>query len=283
MGSEQLADPKPRQKSGEAVEHVSLDQIVPSPLQPRKDFTELDLEELSHSIKENGIIQPLIVRMVDGKYELIAGERRWRASQKAGLDKAPVIVRKATDIDVLELALVENLQRADLNAIEEAEGYARLADQFKLTQEQIAKKVGKSRAAVANALRLRNLGQDIKNMVRHGNLSVGHAKVLLSLSDESQQVSAAKQIISKDLSVRATEGLVKDLLKGTLGKTQGTGKGKKASGAAADWRDLELQIQRKIGTKVKLVGNAEKGHLEIAYFNASELERVLELLGVETD
>ncbi|MEM6821886.1 MAG: ParB/RepB/Spo0J family partition protein [Verrucomicrobiota bacterium] len=277
-GDEPSRPSAPAAPSGEAVQQVTLDQVIPSSLQPRKTFSEQQLEELTQSIRERGIIQPLIVRKNGNKFELIAGERRWRASQAAGLQQVPVIVRKATDIEVLEMALVENLQRADLNPIEEAEGYAQLAEQFGLTQEQIAKQVGKSRAAVANALRLRSLSSDVRSLVRQNRLSVGHAKVILGLDADSKQEAVAREVLKKDLSVRQTEQLVKSHLADNKGAKKGTRKS-----AEADWRDLEQQLQRAVGTKVRLVGTAEKGKVEIDYYNSSDLERVLAALGVQLD
>jgi ParB family chromosome partitioning protein len=175
---------------------------------------------------------------------------------------------------VLEIGLIENLQRSDLNPIEEADGYAVLAQKFHLTQEQIAEKVGKSRASVANALRLRSLEQDVKEMVRFGRISVGHAKVLLGLSEEDAQRAAALEIVKRDLSVRATESFVRKIARGAAG-----GK-KRSDGRSADWRDLEQRLQRKLGTKVRLVGSADKGRIEIDYYSNADLERLLETLGV---
>ena len=175
--------------SRERVQRVPLDRIRPCPLQPRKDFSAESLRELADSIREQGIVQPLIVRPRGGYFELIAGERRWRAAQLLKLPEVPVIVREADDRAVLELALIENLQRENLNAIEEAHGYSQLAEQFQLTQEEIAAKVGKSRAVVANALRLLKLPPAIQNFVREGRLSVGHAKVILGLADEKDKSS----------------------------------------------------------------------------------------------
>ena len=267
----------PNVELGEKVQEVAISGVKPSALQPRKTFNEEELADLAASIKENGIIQPLIVRQAAGHLELIAGERRWRAAQRAGLAKVPVIVRKAEDLEVLELALVENLQRSDLNPIEEAEGYGNLAEKFKLTQEQVAQKVGKSRAAVANTLRLLGLQVDVKEMVRHGHLSVGHAKVLLGLANNGQQDAAAREVVKRGLSVRETEKLVARFGKPTR---SGVSKGGNSKAASSDWRDLEQRLQRTLGTKVRLVGTAAKGHLEIDYYNESDLERILETLGV---
>lgn len=280
IGGEETSKPSASSFSGGAGEEVRklpLNKLEPSSLQPRKTFSEEPLQELTASIKEKGIIQPLIVRAKGAKFELIAGERRWRASQAAGLKEVPVIVRKVSDNDVLEMALTENLQRADLNPIEEAEGYALLVQKFKLTQEDISRRVGKSRASVANALRLRSLSPEVRSLVKTGRLSVGHGKVLLAVDDEGEQEALAHEVIRKDLSVRQTEQLLKKSRSSTPARK------KKRSGAVADWRDLEQQVQRAVGTRARLVGSADKGKLEIHYFNESELERVLSALGVKMD
>ena len=201
----------PAPDSRERVQRVPLDRIRPCPLQPRKDFSDEALRELADSIREQGIVQPLIVRERGGFFELIAGERRWRAAQLLNLPEVPVITREADDRAVLELALIENLQRENLNALEEAHGYAQLAEQFQLTQEDIAAKVGKSRAVVANSLRLLKLPAIVQKYLREGRLTVGHAKVILGLADEKQQQLAAERVIKEGLNVRQTEGLVAKL------------------------------------------------------------------------
>ncbi|MDR1190882.1 MAG: ParB/RepB/Spo0J family partition protein [Verrucomicrobiales bacterium] len=262
--------------AGEQVREVGIDEVRPGDWQPRKSFDEAQLTDLAASIKENGIIQPLLVRQTGGQFEIIAGERRWRAAQRAGLARVPVLVRQAADLEALELALVENLQRSDLNPIEEAEGYGNLAEKFNLTQEQVAQKVGKSRAAVANATRLLGLQADVREMVRHGHLSVGHAKVLLGLADGGQQDAAAREVVKRGLSVRETEQLV-----ARCGKPRRAGVAKGSGKAVtSDWRDLEQRLQRVLGAKVRLIGTAAKGRLEIDYYNESDLERLLETLGV---
>src|SRR5947209_15485541 len=194
---------------GEKIHRVRRDEIVPSPMQPRREFADEALQDLVSSIREHGIIQPLIVRSVNGRYELIAGERRWRAAQVVGLAELPVIIRTANDLEVLELSLIENLQRADLNAIEEAQGYARLAGEFSMRQEDIATKVGRSRAAVANALRLLELHPQIQAWVTQGLISVGHAKVLLGLKAADEQLLIAEAVLRRSATVRQTERLVR--------------------------------------------------------------------------
>src|ERR1017187_976926 len=201
----------PALDSRDRVQRVPLDRIRPCPLQPRKDFSDDALRELADSIREQGIVQPLIVRERGGFFELIAGERRWRAAQLLNLPEVPVITREADDRAVLELALIENLQRENLNPLEEAVGYAQLAEQFQLTQEVIAVKVGKSRAAVANATRLLKLPASVQSFLRDGRISVGHAKVILGLADETNQKLAAERIVKEGLNVRQTEGLVAKL------------------------------------------------------------------------
>ena len=221
MGSaSKLAAPEPVFEKGETIRQVSRSNIVPSPLQPRKTFRPEELTELVDSIKERGIIQPLIVRLVSGKYELIAGERRWRASAEAGLDTLPVIVREASNRDVLELALIENLQRANLSPIEEAEAYARLMKEFTLTQEQVAQQVGKGRVAIANSVRLLTLPEQIRAWIASNDLSVGHAKVLLGLDREEEQLLAAERIRKENLTVRATERLIDSMRAGTKPATK---------------------------------------------------------------
>jgi ParB family chromosome partitioning protein len=203
-----LAAPEPVVERGESVRQIPRARIVPSPLQPRKTFRPEELAEMVESIRERGVIQPLIVREVAGKFELIAGERRWRASGEAGLETLPAIVRTASDREVLELALIENLQRADLSPIEEAEAYARLIREFSLTQEDVAKQVGKGRVTVANAVRLLSLPEQIRAWLGSSDLSVGHAKVLLGLATADEQLLAAERIRKDNLSVRSAERLV---------------------------------------------------------------------------
>jgi ParB family chromosome partitioning protein len=273
----------PAPDNRERVLRVPLNRIRPSALQPRKQFSEESLRELADSIREQGIVQPLVVRERDGFFELIAGERRWRAAQLLQLPEVPVITREADDRSVLELALIENLQRENLNAIEEAHGYAQLAEQFQLTQEEIALKVGKSRAAVANSLRLIKLPQVIQNFVREGRISVGHAKVILGLTDEKNQRLAAERVIKEGLNVRQTEGLV-----AKFQKRGGKGAGSKEQGASIlaapigdpHVADLEAKLREVFATKVKLNYAQGKGSLEISFFSDAELERILQILGI---
>jgi ParB family chromosome partitioning protein len=269
--------------SRDRVQRVPLDRIRPCPLQPRKDFSDEALKELADSIREQGIVQPLIVRERGGFFELIAGERRWRAAQLLNLPEVPIITREADDRAVLELALIENLQRENLNAVEEAHGYAQLAEQFQLTQEDIAAKVGKSRAVIANSLRLLKLPEAVQKYLRDGRLTVGHAKVILGLADERQQQLAAERIIKEGLNVRQTEGLVAKLQKkGARSKEQGADT---LAAPAGDPHvaDLEARLREVFATKVQLHYAQGKGSVEISFFSEEELERILQILGVRAE
>jgi ParB family transcriptional regulator, chromosome partitioning protein len=266
---------------GEAVQRVALSRIRPCPFQPRKSFGEEALRELADSIKERGIVQPLIVRARADTFELIAGERRWRAARLLGLGEVPVIVREADDRTVLELALIENLQRENLNPIEEAQGYSQLIQQFQLTQEEAAAKVGKGRVVVANSLRLLKLDPEVQAHVRDGRLSVGHAKVVLGLTEPAGQRIAAERILKKSLTVRQTEDLVAQLQNPAARPA-----GSRVAGAVASdphLSRLQGRLQERLGTKVELRYRAGKGALQIHFFNDDDLERVLEILGVKPD
>jgi ParB family chromosome partitioning protein len=265
----------------ERVQRVPLTRVRACPFQPRKEFSPETLRELADSIKEQGIVQPLIVRELNGHLELIAGERRWRAAQLLGLSEVPVIVREADDRAVLELALIENLQRENLNPMEEAQGYAQLIAQFQLKQDEVASKVGKSRAAVANSLRLLKLALPLQDFIRHGQLSVGHAKVILSLSDEKQQKLAADRILKDGLNVRQAEVLVAKLQ--AREPQSGAKPGLTPLTKDTHVTDLENRLRERLGTKVHLRYAQGKGALEIAFFSDDELERVLEILGVKAD
>jgi ParB family chromosome partitioning protein len=269
---------------GERVVRVPLERIRPSPFQPRKEFAPEALKELTESIKAQGIIQPLLVRERGDHYELIAGERRWRAAQLLGLAEAPVIVRQADDTAVLEIALIENLQRENLNPMEEAQGYAELMSRFNLRQEDVATKVGKSRAWVGNAVRLLNLPAEVQTFVRDGRLSVGHAKVILALPHSQEQRLAAERILKESLSVRGTEELVAKMQKQPI-VIPDVSDATKNSSAASDVhvRDLENRLRERLGTKVQLKYKNGKGALDIRFFSDDELERILQILGVRPD
>jgi ParB family transcriptional regulator, chromosome partitioning protein len=275
--------PVPPLDNRERVQRVPLYRIRASALQPRKEFAAEALQELADSIREQGIVQPLIVRERGGFFELIAGERRWRAAQLLNLPEVPVITREADDRSVLELALIENLQRENLNALEEALGYAQLAGQFQLTQEEIALKVGKSRAAVANATRLLKLPATVQSFIREGKISVGHAKVILGLPDEKNQKLAADRIVKEGLNVRQTEGLVAKLLSRGQKITGDIQKVNAIVPVDSNVARLEDKLREKFGTKVHLKYAQGKGVVEIAFFSDDELQRVLEILNITAD
>jgi ParB family transcriptional regulator, chromosome partitioning protein len=266
--------------SRERVQRVPLDKIRPSALQPRKHFSDESLRELADSIREQGIVQPLIVRPRGDAFELIAGERRWRAAQLLNLPEVPVIAREANDRTVLELALIENLQRENLNPIEEALGYSQLSNQFELTQEEISARVGKSRAAVANALRLLKLPRTIQDLIGQEQLSTGHAKVILGLADEKSQTLAAQRVVQESLNVRQTEGLVAKLLLPREKESSSRPTTHAAPAGDPHVTDLEGQLRDMFATKVKLNYAQGKGSLEISFFSDAELERILQILGV---
>lgn len=263
--------------SGEQIHRVTLDSITPSPLQPRKEFAPDALQELVDSIRQHGIIQPLIVRRVNGRHELIAGERRWRAAKELGLSEAPVIVRDASDLEVLEISLIENLQRADLNPIEEAQGYARLAGEFGMRQEDIALKVGRSRAAVANALRLLDLHLQLQTWLMQDLLTVGHAKVLLGLKSQGEQLAVAETVLRRKATVRQTERLVAKQL-GTAGRRKTQRSTSAINSAAID--DLQNRLQQHLGTRVSIHHNEKRGRIEIEYYGNADLDRVVAALGL---
>lgn len=247
-----------------------MSQIRINPRQPRKHFSQAHLAELAASIKESGVIQPLIVRKAYPGYELIAGERRLRASKLAGLSKVPVVVRKSSDLDQLEVALVENLQRQDLSPIEEAQGYERLQKEFSLTQEEVAKKVGKDRTTVANLVRLLKLPPSVQHMVQSGELSMGQARALLSLETSRQQEEIAAKIKNEDVSVRQVEALIRE-------KKTGRNPEKKQEKAklSPNLQHLLDEMQRKLGTKVELIPKSQGGEIRIQCFQSQDFHTVI--------
>jgi ParB family transcriptional regulator, chromosome partitioning protein len=249
---------------------VDIDKISPSPFQPRRAFDETKLQELAMSIRNQGIIQPLIVRPKGERFELIAGERRWRAAMKAGLTRVPVVVREASDHDALQLALIENLQREDLNPIEEASGYRRLQEEFTWSQEEVAEKVGKSRPAVANALRLLSLPSAVQQEVASGNLPAGQARALLGLQSEAVIMTAYREVIARALSTRETEKLVRNLKLGRRRRRE-------SPAVDPDLRSIVEGLQRALGTKIRVLpkGRSNKGKIEIEYYSLPDLERII--------
>ena len=270
LSRESLAAPQ----AGDVVHQLSHAAIIPSSLQPRAIFTPEQLAELVDSIKEHGIIQPLIVRETqNGKYELIAGERRWRASGILGLSTVPAIIREASDKDVLELALIENLQREDLNPMEEAAGYRSLIEDYGLTQEEAAQRVGKSRSAVTNALRLLGLSPSVRKLVEENNLTAGHARALVPLSPSLQE-SAANAIIAGGLSVRQTEALVKRL---SAEKKES----KKPRSDEVDYlAEAQNELKAKLCRGVKIVSGRKKGRIELEYYGLDDLNDLLDALAL---
>jgi ParB family chromosome partitioning protein len=279
-----VAAPVPSEEQGERIQQIRLDQIIPSPLQPRTEFRDDQLRDLVDSIRERGIIQPLIVRLAGGKYELIAGERRMRASLEVGLTEAPVIVRKASDQEVLELALIENLQREGLNPIEEASAYQRLSKEFRLSQEEIARRVGKSRPAVANAMRLMELDEEVRVHLVQGRLSVGHAKVLLGLKNPEEQRLLAEKLIRTNASVRDAEHLVAAHLAGsTQDKKRRGGSGRKTAELPPALKNIENKLQHRFSTRVSLSHAEKKGQISIEYYGSDDLHRLLGEFGISQD
>ena len=269
---------QPQAKKDEAVVELELDLIEPNRRQPRKHFDETALEELAVSLKTYGMIQPIVVKKSGDYYEIIAGERRWRAAKIAGMEKVPVVVKKWEEGEAFEAALVENLQREDLNPMEEAESYQRLQEEFGLSQEKIAEKVGKSRSAITNSLRLLQLDPRVRNFVVENKLTSGHARTLLSITDGDTQFELAEHIIEEGISVRAVEALVK----ARLAKAEKADEEKEEAAKVDEtaYRAIEDDLKSLFSTKVKLkpMGKRNKGKIEIEYYSEDDLERLLALL-----
>lgn len=267
------------------VSEIVISEIIPSPWQPRKIFDEEALNDLVLSIKEHGVLQPLVVRKINDKYELVAGERRWRAAQLASLKKVPIVLIEVDDKKALEIALVENLQREDLNPIEEAKGYALLKETFNLTQEQVSERVGKGRTTITNALRLLDLSDFIQEKVSLNILSVGHAKVLLKINDLSQQNDIAQNVIRENLSVRALEKIVR-----RLGLPPKKKRAEKADIPGEYLKSLTENLHKYLGSSVKIIpsrtltnGKKIKGSVQIDYYDNEELDRMLQIIGYEDE
>lgn len=262
------------EKKPDAMIRLSL--IEPNRNQPRKQFDKITLEELADSIKQYGVIQPLIVRKKGDHYEIVAGERRWRAAKLAGLREVPVLIRDYGDGQASEIALIENLQRKDLNPMEEALAYRALMDEYGMKQSEVAEKVSKSRTVITNALRLLKLSKNVQKLIEEGTLSTGHAKVLLGLEDPEQQEIAAGMVLEQGLSVRDTEVLVK-----RLNTPKKPSREKAAFGNEAVYQELETKIKNRVGTKVQIKRKSEKaGKIEIEYYSTEDLERLSEILGI---
>lgn len=256
-----------------SVNTLPINEIIPNKDQPRKTFDEGALEELADSITQHGVLQPLLVRpLPTGGYQLVAGERRWRASRKAGLKEVPVVIKELSDIETMEIAIIENLQREDLNPIEEAEGLQALIDRCGFTQEEVATSVGKSRPAIANALRLLKLPQDVRDMTREGRISAGHARALLAFDGEAMICEAADNIIRNNLTVRDVERLAK--MNERVVKPRSSGKRRDSF-----YDEVELSLSEALGRKVKVYNGRGKGTLEIEFYSAEDLKTIANKLG----
>lgn len=281
--TEKKAKAKAEAKAAEEMDEkgrilmLKLDLVQPNKEQPRKTFDEEKINELAESIKNYGVLQPLLVQKNDSFYEIIAGERRWRAAKAAGLKEVPAVLKEYSKQEAMEISLIENVQRADLNPIEEALGYKQLIDEFELTQEEIAVRVAKSRTVITNTMRLLKLDEQIQNMLVQGVITSGHARALLSLEDAQMQLKAAKEILDKKLSVRETERLVKRLQKEASGEKKE--EKKKDETLALIYQDLEDRMKSVMGTKVSIHNkDKNKGRIEIEYYSEAELERIVEMI-----
>lgn len=262
----------PEVQEKELVTEVAVEEIVPNRYQPREQFDEGKLEELVQSVQEHGVVQPVLVRPRPGGYELVAGERRWRAALKAGLSSIPAVVKELSDVELMEIALVENLQREDLNPIEEARAYAKLINEFGLTQEQLARRVGKSRPQVANTLRLLHLDEELQKAILDGQISMGHAKVLLAIEEPSVRKEVAARVLQGKLSVRETEELLIE------SKPKGRKRPGKQTGKDPQLLELEEVLRASLGTRVRIISGRKKGKIEIEYYGTGDLERITGLL-----
>jgi len=269
-GLSALIPESPAPASPERALDVDTDLLRPNRFQPRTEMNDERIDELARSIKAQGIIQPIVVRRADGGYEIVAGERRWRAAQRAGLLKVPVVVRDIPEDRLLAVALIENIQRQDLNPIEEAHAYRRLADEFNLTQEQIADAVGKDRSSIANTVRLLRLPQEVRGNVASGALSMGHARALLGISDEQALLSLARAVAERNLSVRDTEALIR--------KAQAPVPSREPAPTDVHTRAAEEKLRLALGTRVKIARRGKGGRVEIEFSNEDELQRIYELL-----
>lgn len=272
--------PPPRDTQAGAADRprtleLDIDLLVPNPRQPRQQIDDARLEELAQSIRANGVIQPIVVRKAGDQFEIVAGERRWRASQRAGLLKVPVAVRDVPDDKLLEVALIENIQRENLSPIEEALAYRRLTDELHLSQEDIARQVGKDRATVANYMRLLRLPAEVRAALNEGALSMGHARALLALPDEAGQRRLGRDVIARGLSVRETETLVKHAVDAEPGRDKPA---PSAPRTDANTRAAEDQLKLALGTRVRIIRKGKGGRIEVDFVNEEELQRIFELL-----
>ncbi len=256
----------------EEILHVAIEQVKPNPFQPREDFNQQNIDELAQSIKEKGVIQPLLVRRRGDNYELIAGERRLRAAKSMGFKEIPVIAREVSDQDSLELALIENIQREELNPIEEAHAYQHLMEKFQVTQEKISEVLGKSRVAITNTLRLLKLPHEIQSEMKKGRISFAHGRALLEIADLNHQRKMAQDIISKGLSVRELENLIKSVRPRSVKRS--IGQGQREPMVAI----LEEQLQQALATKVRISKRKKRGHINIEFYSAEDLQRIVKVI-----
>lgn len=268
---------EPAATVNEELIDIDVDLIEPSPAQPRTRFDENRLDELAQSIKSNGIVQPILVRRRGGGYQLVAGERRWRAAQRAGLNRVPAIVRDIPDDKLIELALIENIQRQELNPIEEAQAYKRLIESLGLTQELVAQRIGRDRTFVTNYLRLLRLPQDIQNMIEEEKLSIGHARAILGIAETESQIKVAYEILERSLSVRETERIVKRIIDGST-KAKPTAKSQRRTDPNVS--AAESKLRRRLGTQVRIIPNRKGagGVIEIEYYGDQDLDRIYQLI-----
>jgi len=269
-----IPDLRPATISGQAsIVDVDVGEIAENPFQPRSRISEASLDDLRQSISEKGVLQPVILRRKAGRYELVAGERRLRAARLANLKTVPAMVRQVSDSEALEIALVENIQREDLNPLDEARGYRELIKRFKLTQEQLAKKLGRDRSTIANSLRLLGLPDEVKRGLEDGKLTVGHARALLALDDARQIASIFRTVLHRGLSVRQVEGLVRQRM-----RPKGTRK-PDAAGRDPEVGKIEQRLMRRLGTRVRVIGRGGHGRIEIEFYSVDDLNRILETIG----
>lgn len=274
-----LSDSPTKSESREELREIDIDLIDPNPQQPRTIFSEEKLQELAQSIQENGLVQPILLRRKDfGRYQLVAGERRWRAAQRAGLQRVSAVVREIDEEKLLELALIENIQRQELNPIEEAAAYQRLMEVLGLTQEEVAKRVGKDRSSVANYVRLLKLPESVQKMLEDERLSMGHARALLGLEEEDAQALLAREIIERKLSVRETERAVQEKANKSKSRDDST-----PIKIDANIRAAELKLKRFLGTQVKIQMGTKGGRINIEFSSAIELDRIYSILMKKSD
>lgn len=272
IDTQEISISKTDENIEKGISYININDIKPNENQPRKTFNEEKIEELADSIKEHGLIQPVVLRKSGKGYEIVAGERRWRACRKAGLKEIPCIIKDINDEENMLIAIIENMQREDLNPVEEAEGLNQMIEVFGMTQEQVSKSVGKSRPYITNALRLLKLPEEIRQMLSEGKLSTGHARAIAGVESKAKQIKIAEQVVANELSVRETEKLTKEE------KTPAKRPAKRKAEKNADVKRVEEDLKLVLGTKVNLEQKGKKGKIEIEYYSREELERLIELL-----